>query len=285
VVAVGAWAACAASAALLIGIADTACKYWLPQYGASRSMSPPSHPAVAASGCSGDRMSTTRSYSAIAHRWIESLPWIVAIAAFFALPSISPRARILIYILYALSLDLIVATRESSRWATAPTSSGAYVAGISPQRRERDPMLQLAAAAAAGALLGSYRRHHPQTRALTLLMLTLAITSVSGDRQQGNCAHRRRGCLPGRRGAGSGLFKFDTSARQPISIAYSCCSRVVVGEKADLLPSGLAHRVRENSLRMHAIGAPVYWRLVLSTRSRTIAASRSLITRPTSSSG
>jgi len=42
-------------------------------------------------------------------RGIESLPWIVAISAFFALPEyLSLGARILIYILSALSLDLIV---------------------------------------------------------------------------------------------------------------------------------------------------------------------------------
>src|SRR2546426_3675436 len=42
-------------------------------------------------------------------RWPEWLPWIAALAAFFALPEyLSLGARILIYILYALSLDLIV---------------------------------------------------------------------------------------------------------------------------------------------------------------------------------
>jgi len=49
--------------------------------------------------------------------------------------------------------------------------------------------------------------------------------------------------------------------------------RMVAGEKNDLSPFGTSLTgVRENSLRMHAIGAPVYWRLVLVyTLSATIA--------------
>jgi len=42
-------------------------------------------------------------------RWPEWLPWIAALAAFFLLPEyLSLGARILIYILFALSLDLIL---------------------------------------------------------------------------------------------------------------------------------------------------------------------------------
>jgi len=42
-------------------------------------------------------------------RWPEWLPWLVALAGFFLLPDyLSLGARILIYVLYALSLDLIL---------------------------------------------------------------------------------------------------------------------------------------------------------------------------------
>src|SRR2546422_7344338 len=42
-------------------------------------------------------------------RWTEWLPWVAAIAFFFTLPEyLSLGARILIYILFALSLDLIL---------------------------------------------------------------------------------------------------------------------------------------------------------------------------------
>ena len=42
-------------------------------------------------------------------RWTEYLPWLIALAAFFALPEyLALGARILIFILFALSLDLIL---------------------------------------------------------------------------------------------------------------------------------------------------------------------------------
>src|SRR5205085_2835018 len=42
-------------------------------------------------------------------RWQESLPWIAALAAFFLLPEyLSLGARVVVYILFALSLDLIL---------------------------------------------------------------------------------------------------------------------------------------------------------------------------------
>src|SRR5215475_2433742 len=57
---------------------------------------------------------------------------------------------------------------------------GAYVAGILAAKAGiTDPMVQLVAAAAAGALLGLVTGAIIlRTKALTLLMLTLAITSV-----------------------------------------------------------------------------------------------------------
>ena len=83
-------------------------------------------------------------------RWIESLPWIVAIAAFFALPEyLSLGARILIYILYALSLDLIVGYAGIITLGhSAYFGLGAYVAGILAAKAGiGDPVVQLGAAA------------------------------------------------------------------------------------------------------------------------------------------
>ena len=78
-------------------------------------------------------------------RRIEFLPWIVAIAAFFLLPEyLSLGARILIYILYALSLDLIVGYAGIITLGhSAYVGLGAYVAGI------------LAAKAGVGVQVGS----------------------------------------------------------------------------------------------------------------------------------
>src|SRR2546429_7522185 len=115
-------------------------------------------------------------------RWQESLPWIIGIAAFFLLPEyLSLGARVLIYILFALSLDLILGYAGIITLGhSAFFGLGAYTAGVlSAKYGLTDPFLQLLAAAAAAALLGiATGAVILRTKALTLLMLTLAITSI-----------------------------------------------------------------------------------------------------------
>ncbi len=138
-------------------------------------------------------------------------------------------------------------------------------------------MLQLAAAAVAGALLGiSTGAIILRTQALTLLMLTLAITSVLLE--IANKASTLTGGADGLSGVVVapvlGLFKFDMFGKT----AYLYCLFVLLlgwwlVRRLIYSPFGTSLTgVRENSLRMHAIGAPVYWRLVLVyTLSATIA--------------
>jgi branched-chain amino acid transport system permease protein len=204
-------------------------------------------------------------------RPIEWLPWIAALAAFFLLPEyLSLGARILIYILYALSLDLILGYAGIITLGhSAYFGLGAYVAGIlAAKAGVADPMVQLAAAAAAGALLGlATGAIILRTRALTLLMLTLAITSVLLE--IANKASPLTGGADGLSGVVVapvlGLFRFDIFGKT----AYLYCLVVLlVGwwfvRKMIYSPFGTSLTgVRENSLRMNAIGAPVYWRLVL----------------------
>src|ERR687883_180673 len=115
-------------------------------------------------------------------RWPEWLPWIVALVAFFLLPEyLSLGARILTYILFALSLDLILGYAGIITLGhSAFFGLGAYTAGIlGAKLGVTDPFLQLLAAAAMAALLGiSTGAVILRTKALTLLMLTLAITSI-----------------------------------------------------------------------------------------------------------
>ncbi len=213
-------------------------------------------------------------------RWIEFLPWILAIAAFFLLPEyLSLGARILIYILYALSLDLIVGYAGIITLGhSAYFGLGAYVAGILAAKAGiSDPMLQLVAAAAAGALLGiGTGAVILRTKALTLLMLTLAITSVVLE--IANKATTLTGGADGLSGVVVapvlGLFKFDIFGKT----AYLYCLLVLLlgwwlVRRVIYSPFGTSLTgVRENSSRMHAIGAPVYWCLVLVyTLSATIA--------------
>src|SRR3989440_11263489 len=112
----------------------------------------------------------------------EFLPWIIAIAAFFLLPEyLALGARVLVYILFALSLDLILGYAGIITLGhSAFFGLGAYTAGVlSAKYGLTDPFLQLLAAAAAAALLGiTTGAVILRTKALTLLMLTLAITSI-----------------------------------------------------------------------------------------------------------
>ncbi len=211
-------------------------------------------------------------YSADARvRWPEFLPWIVALAGLFLLPEyLSLGARILVYILYALSLDLIVGYAGIITLGhSAYFGIGAYAAGILAAKAGiADPLAQLAAAGVAGALLGiGTGAIILRTRALTLLMLTLAITSVCLE--IANKATALTGGADGLSGVVVapilGLFRFDIFGET----AYLYCLVVLwVGwwlvRKMIYSPFGASLTgVRENSLRMHAIGAPVYWRLVL----------------------
>jgi branched-chain amino acid transport system permease protein len=204
-------------------------------------------------------------------RWIEWLPFAVALAAFFLLPEyLSLGARILIYILYALSLDLILGYAGIITLGhSAYFGLGAYVAGIlGAKLGVTDPLLQLVCAGAAGGVLGmATGAIILRTRALTLLMLTLAITSVCLE-----IANKATPITGGADGLSGivvapvlGLFRFDLFGKTAflyclvvLLVAWWAVRRMIYSPFGASL-TGL----RENSARMHAIGAPVYWRLVL----------------------
>ena len=204
-------------------------------------------------------------------RWPEFLPWVVALAAFFLLPEyLSLGARILIYILFALSLDLILGYAGIITLGhSAFFGLGAYTAGILGAKfGVSDAFLQLAAAAAAAALLGlATGAVILRTRALTLLMLTLAITSVVLE--IANKAGWLTGGADGLAGVKVdpilGYFRFDLFGKT--AFLY-CLAALFVGwlvaRRMIYSPFGaMLTGMRENTTRMHAVGAPVYWRLVL----------------------
>ncbi len=204
-------------------------------------------------------------------RWPEWLPWIAALAGFFLLPEyLSLGARILIYILFALSLDLILGYAGIITLGhSAFFGLGAYTAGILGAKAGiTDPFLQMAAAAAAAAVLGmATGAVILRTKALTLLMLTLAITSIVLE--IANKATRLTGGADGLSGVVVapilGLFKFDIFGRTAflyclvvLLIAWWVVRRMLYSPFGAMLTG-----VRENTTRMNAVGAPVYWRLVL----------------------
>src|SRR6266850_967296 len=204
-------------------------------------------------------------------RWTEWLPWLAALAFFFTLPEyLSLGARILIYILFALSLDLILGYAGIITLGhSAFFGLGAYTAGVLSARYGlTDPFLQLLAAAAAAALLGiATGAVILRTRALTLLMLTLAITAILLE-----IANKWTSMTGGADGLSGvqvspilGLFKFDLYGKTAfvyclaaLFIAWLAVRRIIYSPFGAMLTG-----IRENATRMHAIGAPVYWRLVL----------------------
>jgi branched-chain amino acid transport system permease protein len=204
-------------------------------------------------------------------RWTEWLPWIVAIAAFFALPEyLALGARILIFILFALSLDLILGYAGIITLGhSAFFGLGAYTAGIlSTKLGINDPFLQLAAAAATAALLGVLTGLVIlRTKALTLLMLTLAIAAILLE-----VANKMSSITGGADGLSGvqvnpilGLFKFDLWGKTAflyclavLFVAWIFLRRLIYSPFGAMLTG-----IRENTTRMQAIGAPVYWRLVL----------------------
>ena len=203
-------------------------------------------------------------------RWTEWLPWAVAGAVFFLLPEyLALGARILIFILFALSLDLILGYAGIITLGhSAFFGLGAYVAGcLSAKAGVIDPFVQLAAAALAAGLLGLVTGAVIlRTRALTLLMLTMAITSILLE-----VANKWTSMTGGADGLSGvtvapllGAFKFDLYGKiaflyclAALFLAWLLVRRLVYSPFGAML-TGL----RENTQRMHAIGAPVYLRLI-----------------------
>jgi branched-chain amino acid transport system permease protein len=212
--------------------------------------------------------------------WLEWLPFAAALAVFFALPEYVPLgARILVYILFALSLDLILGYAGIITLGhTAFFGLGAYVAGIlGAKAGVTDPLLQLAAAGAAAALLGvATGAVILRTKGLTLLMLTLAITTILLE-----IANKATSLTGGADGLSGiivspifGQFRFDMFGKT----AYLyCLLTLVIGwwvvRRVIYSPFGASLvGIRENVVRMHAIGSPAYARLVaVYTISATIA--------------
>ena len=204
-------------------------------------------------------------------RWTEWLPWIAAVAVFFLLPDyLSLGARVLTYILFALSLDLILGYAGIITLGHAAFFGfGAYVTGIMAAKMGiTDPIIQLLVSGVAAGLLGLVTGAVIlRTHGLTQLMLTLAIAAVCLE--IANKATDLTGGADGLSGVVIapilGQFKFDLYGKT----AYLWCLAMVFGgwwliRRLIYSPFGATLTgIRENSLRMHAIGAPVYWRLVV----------------------
>ena len=202
-------------------------------------------------------------------RPIELLPWLLAIGAYFAFGDyLALGSQILIMILFALSLDLVLGYAGIvTLGQSAFFGVGAYAAGIYAAHVSGEPLSGLLVGALAAALVGlASGLVILRTQGLTLLMLTLAVTALLAE--VANKASFITGGADGLQGVDInpilGVFSFDLYSRT----AYIYC--LVVLFLGWLFVRRLVHSsfgrslvgIRENTVRMHAIGSPVRRRLV-----------------------
>jgi branched-chain amino acid transport system permease protein len=205
-------------------------------------------------------------------RWWEALPWLIGIGFYFAFPDyLGFGAELLSMILFALSLDLALGYAGIITLGHAAFfGAGAYTVGmLSYYGLWTEPITLLLAAALVAAIIGVLSGLVLlRTRGLTLLMLTLCTMALL---QEG--ANMARAYTGGFDGLPSlpispvfGKFEFnplyaDTQYLYSLGVLAVC---FVFVRTLIYSPFGQSLTgIRENLLRMHAIGAPVRWRLVV----------------------
>jgi branched-chain amino acid transport system permease protein len=201
---------------------------------------------------------------------VEVLPWIVAIVAYFAFPNyLALLSQILATIVFALSVDLVLGYAGIVTLGHAAFfGAGAYTAGLLAANGWGEPLTGLLAAAIAAGSLGLFSGAIIlRTSGLTLLMQTLVVAAMLYE--LANKAHRFTGGADGLQGMQVwpvfGVFRFDMFGRTAflycLAVLFVCWLVV-----RTIVHSAFGHSlmgIRENVLRMQAIGAPVDQRKLL----------------------
>jgi branched-chain amino acid transport system permease protein len=205
-------------------------------------------------------------------KWWEALPWIVALVAFFAFPTyLAFGTQVLITILFALSLDLVLGYAGIVTLGHAAFfGAGAYTVGMLAMHWDwNEPISGLfAAALVAGAIGLASGLVLLRTQGLALLMLTLCTMALL--EQAANMGAAWTGGFDGMPGLSFGrilgLFSFDvlyfrSQYLYALAVLFLCfvIVRMLVYSSFGQSLTG----IRENPLRMHAVGAPVRTRQVL----------------------
>jgi branched-chain amino acid transport system permease protein len=201
----------------------------------------------------------------------EGLPWLLAVGYFFAFPNhLGFGTELLITILFALSLDLALGYAGIVTLGHAAFFGvGAYTVGMLAKYGVwNEPVSGLLIAAAAAALVGlASGLVLLRTNGLTLLMLTMCTMLLLEE--AANLAHHWTGGFDGLNDVPIqpvfGRFEFNPlypSVQYLYALAVLFIGFLVVRTLA-YSPFGQSLTgIRENTLRMHAIGAPVDRRLV-----------------------
>lgn len=199
----------------------------------------------------------------------HALPWLFGVGFFFVAEGyLSMGTQIMIWILFALSLDLALGYAGIVTLGHAAFFGfGAYAAGLVAIHLSPDPLIGFAIATAVtglfGLITGMMILH---TSGVTLLMLTLAIVSIMYE-----FANRSRAITGGDDGLQGikidpllGEFEFNIFGETAYVYA------LVVLFLWFLISWRLVHSpfgrsldgIRQNPRRMRAIGTPVWWRLL-----------------------
>jgi branched-chain amino acid transport system permease protein len=204
-------------------------------------------------------------------RWWEPLPWLAAVAAFFLFPDhLAFGTQVLVAVLFALSLDLVLGYAGIVTLGHAAFfGAGAYTVGMLAQHLAwTEPLSGLLAAAAASGLIGLVSGWILlRTRGLTLLMLTLCAMALLEEAANMGAAYT--GGFDGIPNLSFkpllGVFEFDPLyfGTQYLYALVALLASFVFVRALVYSPFGQSLTgIRENVLRMHAVGAPVTARLV-----------------------
>jgi branched-chain amino acid transport system permease protein len=202
----------------------------------------------------------------------EPIPWILALAFYFAFPKhLGFGTELLVTILFAISLDLVLGYAGIVTLGQAAFfGAGAYTVGMLAKHgiwSEPITGLLLAALVAAAVGLGS-GLVLLRTQGLTLLMLTLCTMALLEE--TANLAHDYTGGFDGLDSLPIaplfGVFEFNPlyPKTQYLYVLSVLFIGFVLVRTLVYSPFGQSLTgIRENMLRMHAVGAPVRRRLVL----------------------
>jgi branched-chain amino acid transport system permease protein len=205
-------------------------------------------------------------------RWWEPLPWLLALAFYFLFPRhLGFGTELLITVLFAISLDLALGYAGIVTLGHAAFfGAGAYTVGMLAHHGIwNEPITGLiAAAAVAGAIGLASGLVLLRTTGLTLLMLTLCTMALLEE--AANLGHDWTGGFDGLTGITIpplfGLFEFNPLFPK-VQYLYILAVLLVCFVFVRTLvysPFGQSLTgIRENTLRMHAVGAPVRTRLIV----------------------
>lgn len=201
----------------------------------------------------------------------EPIPWALALAFYFAFPNyLGFGTELLITILFALSLDLALGYAGIITLGHAAFfGAGAYTVGMLAKHEIwNEPITSLIAAGATAAVVGlGSGLVLLRTQGLTLLMLTLCTMSLLEE--AANMGHEYTGGFDGLDSVPIpplfGLFEFNPlyPKTQYLYVLAGLFLCFVFVRTLVYSPFGQSLTgIRENTLRMHAVGSPVRARLV-----------------------